>query len=103
MSILYTESNIIKPYCKEIYVIPLLIIVIMSMLLSIFLITDYIKASMIFLIVMCISLVFLVVCMGHEEKQGYKYYVFLENNEEIDLDKYIIEEKKGDLYIIKDK
>lgn len=103
MRILYTENNIIRPYCKEIYVIPLVIIVLVSMLLGIFLTIDYIKASITFLIVMGISIVFLVVCTGYEETQGCRYYVFLENNKEIDLDKYIIEEKKGDLYIISDK
>lgn len=103
MRILYTESNMIQPYCKEIYVIPLVIIAIVSMLLGILLVGDYIGASITFLIIMLISLVFLVACTGYEEQQGYKYCVALEENEQIDLTKYNIEEQKGDLYIITDK
>lgn len=103
MRILYTANNMVQPYCREVYLIPLAIIVLVSMFLGIFLASDYIGASITFLIIMLISLVFLVVCTGYKEQQGYKYYVALEENAQIDLTKYNIEEQKGDLYIITDK
>ena len=103
MRILYTTNNMVQPYCRELYIVPLVIIVLVSLFLGVLLLSDYIGAGITFIIIMLISLVFLVVCSGYEEQQGYKYYVALEENEQIDLTKYNIEEQKGDLYIITDK
>jgi len=103
MRILYTENNMITPYCKAQYIVPLLIICITSFLLIFCVQYTHDIAYVIFGAIIIASLISLIAVASHEEKQGYKYYVCLEENAKIDLTKYNIEEQKGDLYIITDK
>ena len=37
------------------------------------------------------------------EQKGNRYYVTFDADHELDADKYVIEEQKGNLFIIKDK
>ena len=103
MRILYTTNNMVQPYCRKVYIIPLLIIFLIMLIVSTYYINNDSIIGVICIIIMAASFISIIVFVGYESKQGYKYYVVLEENEQIDLTKYNIEEQKGDLYIITDK
>lgn len=103
MRVLYVTNNTVQPYCTELYVVPLLIILFISLIIGVEYINYSNVTTAICFIMMIVSFISVIVCVVHEEQQGYKYYVVLEENEQIDLTKYNIEEQKGDLYIITDK
>ena len=103
MKVLYVTNNTIQPYCTELYVVPLLIILFISLIIGVEYINHSNITTAICFIITIVSFIGVIICTVHEEQQGYKYYVVLEENEQIDLTKYDIEEQKGDLYIITDK
>ena len=103
MKVLYVTNNTIQPYCTELYVVPLLIILFISLIIGVECINYSNVTTARCFIITIVSFISVIICTVHEEQQGYKYYVVLEENEQIDLTKYNIEEQKGDLYIITDK
>lgn len=90
-------------YCNPQFVLPLVFLIVGSFILSIYVCNKYETLSLISVLIGVALLCGLVFICGYEKQQGYKYYVVLEGGQEVDLERYNIEEQKGDLYIITDK
>ena len=104
MTILYTE-----PYMVHIYV-PVYVWIILAISLIGMFIYGCFRCSKnslycgIFCIVLsCVLALICVVYADEYEQKGNRYYVTFDADYELDADKYVIEEQKGNLFIIKDK